>query len=704
MATFFEVQKAALKRMEQAAVIAEQLGFEAVASFISEKMEEMVKRELIVVVAGEVKRGKSALLNALLNEKDPVCPVDADVCTNAVTILRYGKKERIQVYIADAQAADGVRVETIQRSEIPDYVSEANNPNNFKNVFRIEVEIPNELLKEGVVFVDTPGVGSLNVEHAEVTFGFLPNADMLLFVTDTASAVTDTELNFLERGYKYCDCIVYPLTKMDLNAEYEVLLNGNKKKISQKLQIPEEEVQVIPVSSKAKQRYLKKPEREDFYRNSNYSLLEETIWTTIAERQAEVRIQPYLNETEQQLRMILDSLVGQYQVLGNSQAATELERELQKKESEIQQLQADGASWRTSLQLYFSDVQMAVNAVRDRISQEAKTLMETRIREMDTAICEAENYRKLVSEMNHKMICGMMEIRQMLEDGVSKKMDSIRNQMNLDVSISKTILDKMNYQPNADVTVNFPEKKLGAQVIDKGRKIGGSTFGGTAIGAAVGTALGAGIGLLIGGPVGASLGAELGEVIGSTAGASFGTAYGVVTALDKYDISDMNQVRNVLSQHINSTMGNMNTVIGSVTQQLRMMVTDSFDRELRQHIGFLQDNRKHIQEGIYIEKQEIPKKRKALKEKIDKVQMIFDKVSSLQEKIRELRLESTGKKQPETQHRMSSENKAAVRDAEKNTKMPKSSSSAANTDDDGENKTKTKKKSGSEDAIDYGFM
>ena len=62
------------------------------------------------------------------------------------------------------------------------------------------------------MFVDTPGVGSLNISHAEATYGFLPNADLLLFVSDTNAGFTETELNFLKRGYQYCKNVIFPLT------------------------------------------------------------------------------------------------------------------------------------------------------------------------------------------------------------------------------------------------------------------------------------------------------------------------------------------------------------------------------------------------------------------------------------------------------------------------------------------------------------
>ena len=194
------------------------------------------------------------------------------------------------------------------------------------------------------------------------------------------------------------------------------------------------------------------------------------------------------------------------------------------------------------------------------------------------------------------------------------------------------------------------------------------------------------LGFVVGGPVLAVELAQGGAALGGALGGGAGTFVGVEKALEKYDASDVNQVKNVLLQHINSTMGSMNAVIGNVTKQLQMMVTDSFDKELKQHIALLQDNYKSIQDGIKVETAEIPKQKKALKEKIQKVQAVFEKVSTLQAKIEELQMQSVRKKQPQTQSRMRSESTAASQNAEK-----KANKNA------GEN-------SGGQDTIDYGFM
>ena len=169
MADFFELSHQTETVLQDSAALSDELGFETAAQAIREQLEAFRQKELTVVVAGEAKRGKSSLLNALLNEKTPLFPVDVSVCTNVSSVVRYGETETIEAYIEDPKVKNGCRTEKISRDQIPDYVSELGNPNNYKHVKLLKACIPNQLLQEGVDFVDTPVVGSLNIEHAETT-------------------------------------------------------------------------------------------------------------------------------------------------------------------------------------------------------------------------------------------------------------------------------------------------------------------------------------------------------------------------------------------------------------------------------------------------------------------------------------------------------------------------------------------------------
>lgn len=47
-----------------------------------------------------------------------VFPVDVNVCTNVVTIVRYGEKEKIKALIEDSRKKDGYRSGTIMQGAV----------------------------------------------------------------------------------------------------------------------------------------------------------------------------------------------------------------------------------------------------------------------------------------------------------------------------------------------------------------------------------------------------------------------------------------------------------------------------------------------------------------------------------------------------------------------------------------------------------
>ena len=55
-----------------------------------------------------------------------------------------------------------------------EYASEEKNPGNYKHVTGIVVAVPSPRLREGVVLVDTPGIGSLATSGSAETFAYLP--------------------------------------------------------------------------------------------------------------------------------------------------------------------------------------------------------------------------------------------------------------------------------------------------------------------------------------------------------------------------------------------------------------------------------------------------------------------------------------------------------------------------------------------------
>jgi GTP-binding protein EngB required for normal cell division len=197
-----------------------------------------------VVVAGEAKRGKSSLVNALLGAD--FSPVDAAPATNAYVILRHGSSLRVRVFHDERPYGEDVTAH-----ELDDWVTAAANPHNAKRVRSAEVELDHPLLARGLVLVDTPGVGGLDAAHADVTVAVLATADVLVFVLDASAPISDTELRFLARATERIGNLLIVLTKIDAYAAAEDIVEENRRLLAKTRFAP---APVFSVSSTRKRR------------------------------------------------------------------------------------------------------------------------------------------------------------------------------------------------------------------------------------------------------------------------------------------------------------------------------------------------------------------------------------------------------------------------------------------------------------------
>lgn len=176
------------------------------------------RQSTVVAVVGEFKQGKSALVNSMLGVA--LCPVDDHVATSVVTVVSHAQQPSVLVRRrGDDGSVDVVQVDPATRRDL---ITEAGDASPADATFdrasieRVDIRVPNELLADGLVVVDTPGVGGMRPSHAAATRAFLPSADVLVFVSDATSELTETEVSFLAEATDVCPHVVLALTKTDL--------------------------------------------------------------------------------------------------------------------------------------------------------------------------------------------------------------------------------------------------------------------------------------------------------------------------------------------------------------------------------------------------------------------------------------------------------------------------------------------------------
>src|SRR6185312_8268904 len=114
----------------------------------------------------------------------------------------------------------------------------------------VEVGWPAEILKDKVTLVDTPGVNDINEQRAEITYGYIPRADAVLFLLDGAQVLKQSERSFLEQRIlrRSKDKLIFILGKIDLLSaeEREEALKYCRDHLARVVDEP----QIFPVSAK----------------------------------------------------------------------------------------------------------------------------------------------------------------------------------------------------------------------------------------------------------------------------------------------------------------------------------------------------------------------------------------------------------------------------------------------------------------------
>jgi small GTP-binding protein len=206
-----------------------------------------IREPLLFVVVGEVKAGKSSLLNALFGQE--FAKVDVRPATDRVYIFRYGAEEK--------------------SVEVSPQLTERYLPISFLKDFNV---------------VDTPGTNTMVAEHQKITESFIPRADLVLFVFSVVNPWSQSAwdlLNFVQK--KWLKNTVFVLQQADLRepSEVEIIHRHLQDTAMQKLAFAPP---IFPVSArKALLARTTGLDKERLWQESNFGPLEEQIDRMVTE-------------------------------------------------------------------------------------------------------------------------------------------------------------------------------------------------------------------------------------------------------------------------------------------------------------------------------------------------------------------------------------------------------------------------------------
>lgn len=154
-------------------------------------VENLNKKEIVVPVLGIQGAGKSSFLNSILME-DNVLPTDVDETTCVPVEIKYGEDaDEAEIYYLNGNK------ESIHVRDLEKYVHNDYNAANSLKVSRIVLHNKSDILKDNIVLVDLPGVGSLTPQNQRTTLEYIDKLAAGIFMIRTNPPITRTEKNFI---------------------------------------------------------------------------------------------------------------------------------------------------------------------------------------------------------------------------------------------------------------------------------------------------------------------------------------------------------------------------------------------------------------------------------------------------------------------------------------------------------------------------
>jgi replication fork clamp-binding protein CrfC len=303
--------------------------------------------QIRVVIAGQLKQGKSQLLNSLLNL--PVARVGDDEATVVITVVGYGDPPSARLVVAAGPNGEAARIE-IPVDALNTDLREAPQAAN-REVLRVEIGAPSPLLQGGLAFIDTPGVGGHGQPHLSATLGLLPDADALLMVSDTSQELTEPEMRFISQAHQICPVAVLVATKTDLYPHWREIVSTNAGHL-QRAGVP---IPIVPVSSLLRSHAVTLNDKE-LNDESNFPSIVKFLSEKVLSRQTDRVRDQVLSEIRSAAEHLAISVGSELTVIDDPDLRDRLADDLERRKREAQDALNQSALWQQVLNDGFTDL------------------------------------------------------------------------------------------------------------------------------------------------------------------------------------------------------------------------------------------------------------------------------------------------------------------------------------------------------------
>jgi ribosome biogenesis GTPase A len=207
-------RKGLLRAIDALSALAQRNRTEDLHASLAALSEKLQKNRFNLAVLGQMKRGKSSVINAMLGAE--ILPTGILPLTSVITRVRYGATSEAQIIYKSGQC------EPIAAGSLHEYITEAANPGNRKQVASAEVTYPSPFLRMGVDLIDTPGIGSTHLHNTSTTEDYLTEVDAGIVVLSVDPPITAVEADFLRRIRLDVPRLLFVINKTDMATSAEV--------------------------------------------------------------------------------------------------------------------------------------------------------------------------------------------------------------------------------------------------------------------------------------------------------------------------------------------------------------------------------------------------------------------------------------------------------------------------------------------------
>ena len=169
-------------------------------------VDKLSNSNMTISVIGQFKRGKSTLSNCILGKN--YMPVGIVPITSAVTKVVYGRQS------AEVCFENG-EIRPVEIDELSAYISEQENAQNKLGGKEVVIHSESDFLKNGITYVDTPGVGSFHKNNTEVAYDYMKESDAVIFLLSVDSPINQIEIDFLQSTKEYAGKFYFAVNKID---------------------------------------------------------------------------------------------------------------------------------------------------------------------------------------------------------------------------------------------------------------------------------------------------------------------------------------------------------------------------------------------------------------------------------------------------------------------------------------------------------